>query len=45
MCEGSHSAIITALDHIYSESHKPEALGRKKNYLQEINNCSYVYIC
>ena len=26
----SYSAIITALDHIYSESHEPEALGIKK---------------
>ena len=26
----SYSAIITALDHIYSESHEPEALGEKK---------------
>ena len=28
--KASYSAIITALDHIYSESHKPEALGIKK---------------
>ena len=26
----SYSAIITALDHIYSESHEPEALGIKR---------------
>ena len=28
--KASYSAIITALDHIYSESHEPEALGIKK---------------
>ena len=28
--KASYSAIITALDHIYSESHEPEALGLKK---------------
>ena len=28
--KASYSAIITALDHIYSESHEPEALGKKK---------------
>ena len=28
--KASYSAIITALDHIYSESHKPEALEIKK---------------
>ena len=27
--KASYSAIITALDHIYSESHEPEALGIK----------------
>ena len=26
----SYSAIITALDHIYSDSHEPEAFGIKK---------------
>ena len=29
--KASYSAIITALDHIYSESHESEALGIKKN--------------
>ena len=28
--KASYSAIITALDYIYSESHEPEALGIKK---------------
>ena len=28
--KASYSAIITALDHIYSESHETEALGIKK---------------
>ena len=28
--KASYSAIITTLDHIYSESHEPEALGIKK---------------
>ena len=28
--KASYSAIITALDHIYNESHEPEALGIKK---------------
>ena len=28
--KASYSAIITAVDHIYSESHEPEALGIKK---------------
>ena len=28
--KASYSAVVTSLDHIYQESHEPEALGLKK---------------
>ena len=40
--KASYSAIVTALDHIYQDSHEPEVVGIMKALCKKINNCSYL---
>ena len=42
--EASYSAIITALNHTYSESHKPEALGIKKKAICKKSTIAAIYL-